>query len=98
MTWSPARRVACGGYAMAILVYVINKGEYHPLVRPALLASMFGYTLAGVSVMFDIGRYWQAYNLFLPKYANPNSIMFEVALCIALYSLGALARVHSGLP
>jgi Ni/Fe-hydrogenase subunit HybB-like protein len=79
--------VACGGYAMAILVYVINKGEYHPLVRPALLASMFGYTLAGVSVMFDIGRYWQAYNLFLPSYANPNSILFEVALCIALYSL-----------
>ena len=79
--------IACGGYAMAILVYVINKGEYHPLVRPALLASMFGYTLAGVSVMFDIGRYWQAYNLFLPKYANPNSILFEVALCIALYSL-----------
>jgi Ni/Fe-hydrogenase subunit HybB-like protein len=79
--------IACGGYAMAILVYMINKGEYHPLVRPALLASMFGYTLAGVSVMFDIGRYWQAYNLFLPKYANPNSIMFEVALCIALYSL-----------
>jgi Ni/Fe-hydrogenase subunit HybB-like protein len=79
--------VACGGYAMAILVYVFNKGEYHPLVRPALLASMFGYTLAGVSVMFDIGRYWQAYNLFLPKFANPNSILFEVALCIALYSL-----------
>jgi Ni/Fe-hydrogenase subunit HybB-like protein len=79
--------VACGGYAMAILVYVINKGEYHPLVRPALLASMFGYTLAGVSVMFDIGRYWQAYNLFLPSFANPNSILFEVALCIALYSL-----------
>ncbi|MCK9419564.1 MAG: Ni/Fe-hydrogenase cytochrome b subunit [Nitrospirae bacterium] len=79
--------VACGGYAMAILVYVMNKGEYHPLVRPALLASMFGYTLAGVSVMFDIGRYWQAYNLFLPAFANPNSILFEVALCIALYSL-----------
>jgi Ni/Fe-hydrogenase subunit HybB-like protein len=79
--------IACGGYAMAILVYVLNKGEYHPLVRPALLASMFGYTLAGVSVMFDIGRYWQAYNLFLPGYANPNSILFEVALCIALYAL-----------
>jgi Ni/Fe-hydrogenase subunit HybB-like protein len=79
--------IACGGYAMAILVYVLNKGEYHPLVRPALLASMFGYTLAGVSVMFDIGRYWQAYNLFLPGFANPNSILFEVALCIALYAL-----------
>src|SRR5690554_5882743 len=32
----------CGGYALALLVYVLNKGEYHPLVRPALLASVFG--------------------------------------------------------
>jgi Ni/Fe-hydrogenase subunit HybB-like protein len=77
--------IACGGYAMALLVYVLNKGEYHALVRPALLASMFGYTLAGVSIFFDVGRYWQSYNLFLPHYANVNSILFEVAFCIATY-------------
>ncbi len=47
---------ACGGYVMALLVYVLNKGEYHPLVRPALLASMFGYSLGGASVFLDIGR------------------------------------------
>ncbi|GAB4484797.1 MAG: Ni/Fe-hydrogenase cytochrome b subunit [Thermodesulfovibrionales bacterium] len=76
---------ACGGYAMALLVYIFNKGEYHPLVKPALLASMLGYTLAGVSIFFDVGRYWQAYNLFLPWYSNVNSIMFEVAFCISLY-------------
>ncbi len=78
--------IACGGYSMALLVYVINKGEYHPLVRPALMAGMFGYTLAGLSIMIDIGRYWQAYNLFTPWYGNVNSIMFEVAFCIALYT------------
>ena len=49
--------LACGGYVMALLVYIFNKGEYHPLVRPALLASLLGYTLAGVSVMMDMGRY-----------------------------------------
>jgi Ni/Fe-hydrogenase subunit HybB-like protein len=76
---------ACGGYSMALLVYVFNKGEYHPLVRPALLASMFGYTLAGVSVFIDIGRYWQIYNVFLPWYTNFNSVLLEVALCIAAY-------------
>jgi Ni/Fe-hydrogenase subunit HybB-like protein len=76
---------ACGGYAMALLVYVFNKGEYHPLVRPALLASMFGYTLAGVSVFIDIGRYWHIYNVFLPWYSNFNSVLLEVALCIAAY-------------
>ena len=77
--------IACGGYAMALLVYIFNKGEYHPLVRSALLASMFGYTLAGVSIFIDIGRYWQMYNIFLPWMANVNSIMFEVAFCIGTY-------------
>jgi len=76
---------ACGGYSMALLVYVFNNGEYHPLVRPALLASMFGYTLAGVSVFIDIGRYWHIYNVFLPWFTNFNSILLEVALCIAAY-------------
>ncbi len=79
--------IACGGYAMAILVYVFNKGQYHPLVRSALLASMFGYTLASVSIFFDVGRYWQMYNIFLPWYSNTNSVMFEVAACIATYIL-----------
>jgi Ni/Fe-hydrogenase subunit HybB-like protein len=79
--------IACGGYSMALLVYIFNKGEYHAMVRPALLASMFGYSLAGVSVIFDIGRYWQAYNLLLPWYANVNSILFEVAVCIMTYAL-----------
>ncbi len=79
--------IACGGYAMAIMVYVFNKGKYHPLVRSALLASMFGYTLATVSIFFDVGRYWQMYNIFLPWYSNTNSVMFEVAACIATYVL-----------
>mgnify|MGYP003442148195 CR=1 FL=1 len=30
--------LACGGYAVALLVYVLNKGKYHPLVRPASTA------------------------------------------------------------
>ena len=78
---------ACGGYAMALLVYIFNKGEYHPLVRPALLASLFGYTLAGLSVIFDLGRYWNFWHIFWPGYAQVNSVMFEVAVCISLYIL-----------
>ena len=78
---------ACGGYVMAIMVYVFNRGRYHPLVRPALTASVFGYSLAGFSVFLDLGRYWQMYNIFLPNLANPNSVLLEVALCIATYTL-----------
>jgi len=79
--------LACGGYTMALLTYAFNRMEYHPLVRPALLTSLFGYTLAGVSVLIDIGRYWQAYNIVLPWHFNLHSVMFEVALCIGSYVL-----------
>ncbi|OGB33119.1 MAG: hydrogenase [Burkholderiales bacterium RIFCSPLOWO2_12_FULL_61_40] len=76
---------ACGGFSVAMLVYIFNKGQYHPLVRPALLASLFGYTLAGVGVIFDLGRWWNVWNMFWPGSINPNSVMFEVAICISLY-------------
>lgn len=78
---------ACGGYAMAVLAYVFNKGEYHPLVRPALLASVFGYTLAAVSLFFDLGRWWNFWHILAPKYAQVNSVMFELAVCVTAYVL-----------
>jgi Ni/Fe-hydrogenase subunit HybB-like protein len=76
---------ACGGYAMALLTYILNKGQYHPLVRPALLASVFGYTLGGVSIIFDLGRWWNAWHILVPEYMNTSSVMFEVALCVMAY-------------
>ncbi len=75
----------CGGFAMALLVYIFNKNQYHRLMRPALLGGLFGYTLAGAAVMVDLGRYWNFYNLLLPWYAQPSSVMFEVALCVMAY-------------
>ena len=78
--------LACGGYAMAILVYVLNKGRYHPMVRPAILTSALGYTIAGVSVGIDIGRPWLAWKVPLYIWSwNLNSALLEVALCIMSY-------------
>lgn len=78
--------IACGGYAMAILVYIRNRMHYHPMIRSAILTSMFGYGLAGFSVMVDLGRPWNAYNFFIPSKWQANSAMFEVALCVMAYS------------
>ncbi len=77
----------CGGFAMAILIYIFNKGEYHPLMRPAVLGGLFGYTLGGIAVIIDLGRYWNAYNLLLPWYMRPSSVMLEVSLCVMAYVL-----------
>jgi Ni/Fe-hydrogenase subunit HybB-like protein len=78
--------LACGGYAVAILVYILNKGRYHPLMRPAILTSALGYTLAGIGVFLDIGRWWLIWKvpLFFWHW-NFDSALLEVALCIMAY-------------
>lgn len=77
--------LAGGGFSTALLVYILNRGEYHPLIRPALVAALLGYLQAGFSVMFDLGRYWDFWHIFWPKYAQLNSVLFEVAICIMAY-------------
>ncbi len=76
---------ACGGYALAFMVYVFNKGQYHPLVRPAILASLLGYAMGAFGAFFDMGRFWQFYEIFTPSNWNFNSVMLEVGLCVAIY-------------
>ncbi|HSG49432.1 MAG TPA: Ni/Fe-hydrogenase cytochrome b subunit, partial [Longimicrobiales bacterium] len=79
--------LACGGYAVALLVYVANRGKYHPLVRAAMVTSALGYSLGGFSVLIDIGRAWNFYKIPLYFWSwNFNSILLEVALCIMLYT------------
>jgi len=77
--------LAGGGFTVALLTYILNRGEYHPLVRPALVAALLGYMQAGFSVMIDLGRWWDFWHIFWPKYAQLNSVLFEVALCITAY-------------
>jgi Ni/Fe-hydrogenase subunit HybB-like protein len=78
--------LACGGYAVALLVYVLNKGRYHPMVRPAVLTSALGYTLAGVGVGLDVGRWWNIWRVpIFFWHWNLNSVLLEVALCIMAY-------------
>ena len=77
--------LACGGFSVAILCYVFNKGKYHPLIRPAVLTSALGYSLAGASVIIDLGRYWNVWKVPLPWNWNRNSVLLEVAVCIMTY-------------
>jgi Ni/Fe-hydrogenase subunit HybB-like protein len=78
----------CGGLAIALLVYLMNRNQYHPLVRPALLTSAIGYTLAVFAVAVDVGRPWSVPKLpLVPWRWNFNSAQLEVALCVAAYVL-----------
>lgn len=80
--------LACGGYAMALLVYIFNKGKYHPLVRPAILTSALGYSLAAVAIAIDVGRPWALWKVPTMVWKwNTSSVLLEVAVCISAYVL-----------
>jgi len=75
-----------GGYAMALLVYVLNKGHYHSLVRHALLTSAVSYTVAIIALGIDVGSPWAFWKVFAWTGAwNADSVLLEVALCITAY-------------
>ena len=75
---------------MALLVYIFNKGKYHPLVRPAILTSALGYSMAGLAIAIDVGRPWFIWRIPLGGFPdmgkyNWNSALLEVALCVMAY-------------
>jgi Ni/Fe-hydrogenase subunit HybB-like protein len=90
--------LASGGYAMALLVYVLNRGKYHPLVRPALVTSFLGYSVAGVAVAFDLGRFWNMWRIPVAVGDwNGTSVLLEVALCMMAYTAVLFLEVSPAL-
>jgi Ni/Fe-hydrogenase subunit HybB-like protein len=76
---------ASGGYAVALLVYVLNRRRYHALARTALLTSAVGYTAAVVTLGIDIGRPWNFWRLIVLTGWNTRSVLLEIAVCISTY-------------
>jgi len=89
--------LGCGGYAVALLAYVLNKGEYHPLVRPAVLTSLLGYGMGTVGVLVDLGRPWELWKVPIFFWRWTGSPQLEVALCIAAYVVVLLIEASPAL-
>jgi Ni/Fe-hydrogenase subunit HybB-like protein len=89
--------LGCGGYAVALLVYVLNRGRYHPLVRPAVLTSLLGYGLAVLAVSVDLGRPWELWKVPVFFWRWTHSPQLEVALCVAAYVLVLLVEISPAL-
>ncbi|HIE25840.1 TPA: Ni/Fe-hydrogenase cytochrome b subunit [Candidatus Poribacteria bacterium] len=76
--------LAAGGFTISSAVYLFGLKKYHPIVRPAILTGFLGYFLVVVGLLFDLGRPWRLpYPIFVSQ--GTTSVMFEVALCVALY-------------
>lgn len=75
--------LAASGYTLTTAVYIFGMHEYHPLVRPAVLAGFLGYTCFVLILMFDLGRPWRMPYCFI--WPGTTSALFEIALCVGLY-------------
>jgi Ni/Fe-hydrogenase subunit HybB-like protein len=88
--WEPVNVVVftgigAGAFGVGLLTYVLNRGEYHGLVRPAVLLGAIAYTLGGSSIMIALGRYWNALLLPVVPWWNLSSVLLEVAVCVMCY-------------
>lgn len=75
--------LAAGGFTTAFLAHVAGRHFYEPVVRPAVLTAMLGYTFVVLGLLIDIGRSWAIWKPMV--FWNPNSVLFEVAMCVMLY-------------
>jgi Ni/Fe-hydrogenase subunit HybB-like protein len=77
--------IGAGALGVGLLTYALNRGEYHGLVRPAVLLGAICYTLGGSSIMVALGRYWNALVLPIVPFWNLKSALLEVAVCVMAY-------------
>lgn len=75
--------LAAGGFTTAFLAHILGRHAYEPIVRPALLTAMLGYTFVVLGLIVDIGRSWAIWKPMV--FWNPHSVLFEVAMCVMLY-------------
>lgn len=77
--------LAGGGFSICTAVYLFDMKEYKPIARSAVLTSLLFYSLFVVSLLLDLGRPWRILYPFVVQ-AGPTSFLFEISLCVALYS------------
>ena len=76
--------LAAGGFSITAAVYIFNMKKYKPIARPAILTAWIGYTVVVMGLVIDIGKplaFWHPLVMW-----NYRSVMFEVVVCITLYS------------
>jgi Ni/Fe-hydrogenase subunit HybB-like protein len=76
--------LAAGAFTLTAIVHIFNLRHFEPIVRPTVLTGFLGYLLVIAGLLFDLGQPWRIWHALV--FWNPNSVMFEVAWCVMLYT------------
>lgn len=85
--------IAGFAFTTSFISYFFRRETYHAIIRPAVLVGLLGYAIVGLMLIMDIGRWPQAYNVFIPAYINIHSFLWEIALCVTLYTVVLVLEV-----
>jgi Ni/Fe-hydrogenase subunit HybB-like protein len=77
---------SAGAFMISAITHIYNREEYRPIARPVILAGFLGYVFVVVILLMDLGRWHKFYNILIPSYWNLHSFMFEVSMCVTLYT------------
>ncbi|NUN71221.1 MAG: polysulfide reductase NrfD, partial [Bacteroidetes bacterium] len=75
------------GYAVGVLVWILNRQKYHVIMRTAALISILSYTSGMIGIGVDVGRPWNIIWVLDPTTWNRYSILLEVLICMTGYLL-----------
>ena len=76
--------LAAGGFTLTGAVHIFNVKRLEPIVRPTVLTAFSGYLLVSTALLYDLGRPYRIWHPLVMR--NPHSVMFEVAMCVMLYT------------
>jgi Ni/Fe-hydrogenase subunit HybB-like protein len=81
--------IPIGGAAFttSLISHFFEDERYHRIIRPAVLVGFLCYSLVGIILIADLGRWHQFYNFLIPGRINIHSFLWEVAFCVTFYTL-----------
>jgi Ni/Fe-hydrogenase subunit HybB-like protein len=77
--------MAGAAFTISLISFFFGYDDYRSVLRPAVVAGFVGYSIVGILLFLDIGRWNQFYNIFNPGFLNLHSFLEEISLCVTLY-------------
>ncbi len=76
--------LGAGAFTIVAIVEILDLDEFRPLVRPAVLTGLLGYLMVIIALLVDLGQPQRIWHMII--YQNHTSILFEVGICVMLYT------------
>ncbi len=77
--------LSAGAFMFSAAVYLLGIKRLRPVARTAVFVGMIGYSMAILTLMLDLGRPERAWHAV--AYGNIHSPLWEVTMCVILYSM-----------